>query len=329
MFINLAQMVLHNPNNWHWVDKNCISWTREHFDKELVGLKAVEGETEVNVSKVKSVEGDVEVCQRKGKVISLFDIVVALAWEGKVGEVEVAGEIKIPEVSYDNDEDDYQFQISIDNESSEKAPAKSLVRQKIVPQLRKKLAAFGPILIKTHGGEIQHTGNEPIHWSASEKPGSSNSQAKDSNQSASASNQKYFGVSAYNTTTITVKPVFNASPDQLYSTFMTPQLVSVWSRSAPNLEPKVGGQFSLFGGNVSGKFIELDENKKIKLEWRLRDWKAGHHAIVTHNFIVGNGETTMETQWEGVPVGQEETVEENFNEYYVKPIKASFGFGLL
>lgn len=322
-------MVLHNPNNWHWVDKNCLSWAREHFGKELVGLKAADSDIEVSVSKVKSVEGDVEVCQRKGKVISLFDIVIDLAWEGKVGESEVRGEIKIPEVSYDNDEDDYQFQITIDNDSSEKRPAKALVRQKVVPQLRKKLAAFGPTLIETHGGEIQHTGNEPIHWSSSNKPGSSVTQSKESTSSSSGSDQKYFGVSAYNTTSITVKPVFNASPEQLYSTLMTTQLVAIWSRSAPSLEPKVGGQFSLFGGNVSGKFVELDENKKIKLEWRLRDWKAGHHAIVTHSFIVGNGETTMETLWEGVPIGQEETVKENFNEYYVKPIKATFGFGLL
>lgn len=334
-------MVLHNPNNWHWVDKNCISWARDYFKTELVGVKAEDSTAKAEISEVKCVEGDVEVCQRKGKVISLFDVAIEMKYQGSVGEESVSGSIKVPEVSYDNDEDDYQFQIAIDSDSSDKLPVKTLVRQKLVPELRKKLGAFGPKLIQTHGGGIQHSGNEPIHWSQS-KVTSNSASAKDSAPSGSTSSEQksssttstgaqgqYFGVQAYNTTTVNVDSVFNASPEQVYATLIEPQQVAVWSRSAPNVEPKVGGTFSLFGGGVTGKFEELEVGKKIKQQWRLRDWKHGHYAVVTYTFKVGDGETTMNTHWEGVPVGQEEAVENNFQEYYIKPIKVTFGYGLL
>jgi len=322
-------MVLHNPNNWHWVDKNCIAWAREYFDNELVGLKASDGTTTAETTPVKTVNGDVEVCQRKGKVISLFDVAIEVGFAGRAGETDVSGVVKIPEVSYDNDEDDFQFEIAIDNDSNDKLPVKSLVRKEIVPQLRKKLAAFGPTLIKTHGGEIQHSGSEKIHWASNAKPGTASKTVVASSSDAKPQSENFFGVSAYNTTSLTLEPRFNAAPEQLYQALLTPQLVAAWSRSPPNVEPKVGGKFSLFGGNVTGKFVELDENKRIKMEWRLRDWKSGHFAVLTHSFVVQDGETVMHTVWEGIPVGEEEQVEQNFNEYYVKPIKLTFGYGIL
>ena len=37
--------------------------------------------------------------------------------------------------------------------------------------------------------------------------------------------------------------------------------------------------------------------------------------------------TVMRVDWEGVPVGQEEVTKRNWNEYYVRSIKVTFGFG--
>ena len=36
-------MVLHNPNNWHWVNKDTSAWARDYLDKELIGVSAEEG----------------------------------------------------------------------------------------------------------------------------------------------------------------------------------------------------------------------------------------------------------------------------------------------
>lgn len=123
-------MALHNPNNWHWVNKDVRPWTQDYLTKELVGLKASkEDGTSAEVSKILSMDGDVDVSQRKGKVITIFDVRLQLEFTGKVsvkaekkegddeeGEEaaskdgdtkEVSGTITIPEVAHDTEEDEY------------------------------------------------------------------------------------------------------------------------------------------------------------------------------------------------------------------------------
>lgn len=317
-------MVLHNPNNWHWVDKNCIYWTREYFAQQLTGLHAENEGTEVKTVEVKSVDGDVEVCQRKGKVISLFDVSIELSYKGKLPESEesVTGRIKIPECAYDTEKDEYQFVITIDNDSASKSPVKALVRSKIVPQLRERLAQFGPDLIKTHGNDIQHSPSEAakLASAATEKKGLSQAQTE--------KEKKVVGQSTYNTTTLTLKPVFSASAEELYNVFLNPQMVSAWTRGPAQVEPKEGGQYSLFGGNITGKFLKLEPHNKISMTWRLRDWKPNHYAQLSYDFSQGSGETTLNVNWEGIPVGQEEIVQSNFQEYYIRPIMMTFGYGI-
>ena len=75
-------MVLHNPNNWHWVNKDVAQWARQYLETNLVGLKEEQGDTSAEIKKVASMEGDVDVSQRKGKVITLFDVKLELEWEG-------------------------------------------------------------------------------------------------------------------------------------------------------------------------------------------------------------------------------------------------------
>ena len=117
-------MALHNPNNWHWVNKDVRAWTHDYLIKELVGLKSSKADgTEAQISKVLATDGDVDVSQRKGKVITVFDIRLQLEFNGKVpspGEgnsdgslepkgatKEVTGTITIPEVAHDTEADEY------------------------------------------------------------------------------------------------------------------------------------------------------------------------------------------------------------------------------
>ncbi len=75
-------MVLHNPNNWHWVNKDASEWARDYLDKNLTTISAKEGDVSAKVSKVVSMDGDVDVSQRKGKVITLYDVKLQLEYEG-------------------------------------------------------------------------------------------------------------------------------------------------------------------------------------------------------------------------------------------------------
>lgn len=75
-------MVLHNPNNWHWVNKDASEWAKSYLEEQLVGVNAESADASARITKVQSIDGDVDVSQRKGKVITLFDVKVHLEYEG-------------------------------------------------------------------------------------------------------------------------------------------------------------------------------------------------------------------------------------------------------
>lgn len=76
-------MVLHNPNNWHWVSKDVSGSAKAFLQKELVGISAEEGDVTAKIDSVLSMDGDCDVSQRKGKVITIFDVKLQLEWSGQ------------------------------------------------------------------------------------------------------------------------------------------------------------------------------------------------------------------------------------------------------
>ena len=155
-------MVVNNPNNWHWVDKNCIGWAKEYFKQKLVGVEAgsVKDKKYAKIKSVSSIEGDCEVNQRKGKVISLFDLKITVLIEGHVDSKDglalpFEGSINVPEVAFDSEASSYQFDISIFKETSELSEAKPLIRSELLPKLRQIFQQFGKDLLATHGNDIQ------------------------------------------------------------------------------------------------------------------------------------------------------------------------------
>lgn len=75
-------MVLHNPNNWHWVNKDASTWAREYLKNKVCAVSAEENGVTAKIARLSSMDGDVDVNQRKGKVITLFDVKVQLEYEG-------------------------------------------------------------------------------------------------------------------------------------------------------------------------------------------------------------------------------------------------------
>lgn len=76
-------MVLHNPNNWHWVNKDVGPWAKDYLDSQVQTVSAEEDGVSAKVTKLTSMDGDVDVSQRKGKVITIFDVSLRLEYEGE------------------------------------------------------------------------------------------------------------------------------------------------------------------------------------------------------------------------------------------------------
>lgn len=189
---------------------------------------------------------------------------------------------------------------------------KDLLRSKVVPQLRKKFAELGPALITEHGKDIQHApGSNPSSGFSTPKY----VQPTASNTAKTATSSTGKGTSV-NTTTVTDQEEFRAPASELYQTFTDPQRLAAFTRAPPKVfeGAKKGGKFELFGGNVSGEFLELVEPTKIVQSWRLDQWPVGHFSRLEINFDQNDVQnvTVMRVSWSGVPIGQEEVTKRNW-----------------
>ncbi|ODV91974.1 hypothetical protein CANCADRAFT_30253 [Tortispora caseinolytica NRRL Y-17796] len=321
-------MVLHNPNNWHWVDKNCVDWSKQYFSEKLSGLKSEKEGIQAEIAGLEDLQGDVDVSQRKGKVISIFDVKLVLNLVG--GEVEsdkkAKGTVTIPEVAYDTERDEYVFETNLvggENSASDAVcdKVKQLVRTDLSEKIRDILQEFGPELIRVHGQDIQHPASEVKSvFTASNQVQGFSSHGSDRSVGSKAK---------AGTETVVVETTFNTAPEDAFKTLTEEERVQVWGRGKPNeWDAKVGGKYSLFGGNVTGEFKSLKEATEIVQSWKLPGWKSFGQLTITLTPVPGSPETKVVFTLTGIPVGDKEAVEANINSYYIQPIKLSFGYGL-
>ncbi|KAK4135016.1 hypothetical protein BT67DRAFT_433810 [Trichocladium antarcticum] len=312
-------MVLHNPNNWHWVNKDVSPWAKQWFEDNLTKLEAKEGDVTAKISKVVSMDGDCDVAQRKGKVITIFDVKLTLEYTGSTAEDDdVSGTITVPEVSHELTEDEFVFDIDVHADSKEKQAVKDLVRSKLLPQLRGEFVKLQPAMIAEHGKDLQHApGSNPSSGFSTPKYHPPTGAAVKEAPTSSAQTKTGRVI---NTTTVTDNEEFRTTAAELYQTFTDPQRLAAFTRAPPKVfeGAKQGGKFELFDGNVTGEYLELQEPTKIVQSWRLNQWPAGHYSKLQIEFDQNDVDsvTVMRVEWTGVPVGQEEVTKRNWLEYY-------------
>ena len=305
----------------HWTNKDCSAWTREYFDRVLPEVSGNNERSSARITKVTSCEGDVSVSQRKGKLVTLFDVALKLQFDAmkKEGEEAITGTITVPEVAYDTEPDEYVFNVDVDSESASTTFIREDLRVYLLPKLRTALSGFLPALIKEHGKDVFSEATSAASSSRSQTPTNgaattTNTIQKPSTVAASSSAHKI------STTKFTEKIEFQASAAELFTTFTDTNRIAAWTRAPPVFERRVGGKYAFFGGNIIGEITQLEENKVLNQTWRIKAWPEGHYAKLNFAFDEKIDSTTLTASFINVPVGQEEIVRSNFVEYYTKPI---------
>lgn len=202
------------------------------------------------------------------------------------------------------------------------------MRTKLVANLRKSLAGFTTALITEHGKDLQHAPG--VNPSSGFPKATIHPQTKAAEATKTTTTKA--GKVAVNTTTVTASDEFRTTAGELYNTFTDPQRIAAFTRGPPREfeGAKVGGKFAIFDGNVTGEFVTLNEPKQIVQTWRLAQWPEGHFSSLEINFDQNDidGVTQMRVTWSGVPVGQEDVTKQNWEMYYVRSIKQTFGYVL-
>lgn len=125
--------------------------------------------------------------------------------------------------------------------------------------------------------------------------------------------------------TIRQKVIVAAKPIEIYEAFVNAKKHSAFTGSKATGEGKVGGKFTAWDGYISGKFLELDEGKKIVQEWITTEWPEGYPPSrfeLTFREVKDGTEVLMVHS--DVPAEQAGELEEGWNESYWNPLKTYF-----
>lgn len=127
-------------------------------------------------------------------------------------------------------------------------------------------------------------------------------------------------------TTITQKVIISkVSPKQVYEAYADPKKHSEFTGSEATGKPVVGGKFTAWDGYISGKFLELEEGKRVVQEWTSTDFPEGATpSRLELTFCEVPKGTEILMVHSNVPKDQEDETAEGWTEFYWEPMKQYF-----
>lgn len=128
--------------------------------------------------------------------------------------------------------------------------------------------------------------------------------------------------------------VFKASRKRVYEALMdtkqfdkftmqTPEMKSGQSLgNAPTkISREVGGAFTVFGGHIIGRHIELAANERIVQAWRVVDWSPGVYSVAKFELMEQGSETKLVFDHTAFPKGQAQHLADGWKSHYWEPME--------
>jgi activator of HSP90 ATPase len=73
---------------------------------------------------------------------------------------------------------------------------------------------------------------------------------------------------------------FKASPHRIYDILLDSKQFTAFSGERAEISREVGGPFSMFGGKIVGRNVELVSDQRIVQAWRPANWEPGEYTLV-------------------------------------------------
>ena len=117
--------------------------------------------------------------------------------------------------------------------------------------------------------------------------------------------------------------IIKTSPHEIYEAFMDSKKHSKFTESKAKVSREIGGSYSIFEGALSGKNLELIQDKKIVQTWRSEgeNWPKGYYSTITLILEPIDQGTLIKFTHVDIPEASYESVKEGWNTYYWEPLK--------
>ncbi|HEX3851883.1 MAG TPA: SRPBCC domain-containing protein, partial [Polyangiaceae bacterium] len=99
---------------------------------------------------------------------------------------------------------------------------------------------------------------------------------------------------------------------------------SKFTGAPAEIEAKVGGAWSAYGGQISGRNIELVEGVRIVQTWRAGTWPAGSHTLVRFALSSDGAGTKLTLDHDAVTDEQVPHLAAGWEKMYWEPLRKFF-----
>jgi len=264
-----------NVNNWHWAETDCLSWAKKHLTDLLSDISVVEdtGVEFCRTKQVHTVSGECTANIRKGKTIFFYEMEVKVPWEGKLKQSDTVskGQITIPYISEEHEDDKMEVKILCDVEGNESKRLVDLMHVKGIHVIQTQIATFLRDLrekFSVKSAPVESHQNLPVYEHA--KPTVADSSTLASHPPKAAK-------------TIKLQEEFKGTAKDVYSSMIDPNMLNAIMPGSI-MAPSEGGAFSLLGGAITGENVKLVPGTQIIQKWRFSSWPEGHFSVVTMDF---------------------------------------------
>lgn len=105
-----------------------------------------------------------------------------------------------------------------------------------------------------------------------------------------------------------------ASPEFVYLALTNPTTIQLWSGEPAEMSTEPGSEFSLWDGNIVGKNISFEHEKKVVQQWYFGD--QAEESIVTIKLHPATEGTSVELRHTNIPDQDYEDIVEGWNTMY-------------
>jgi activator of HSP90 ATPase len=113
---------------------------------------------------------------------------------------------------------------------------------------------------------------------------------------------------------------FKVGPERVYGLLLDPKQFADMTGRPAVIDPIEGGAFSLFGGLIVGRNVELVPGKRIVQAWRPTHWDPGIYSIVEFEFSEQVPGTRMVLDHKGFPVEEADRLDSGWKGHYLDPL---------
>ncbi len=116
-----------------------------------------------------------------------------------------------------------------------------------------------------------------------------------------------------------------AGPQRIYEILLDSKQFAAFTGMPANIDSAVGGAFSMFGGMIVGRNVELIANQRIVQAWRPTHWDPGVYSVVKFELKPQGSGTLLILDHTGFPEGEYDSLFKGWGLRYWDPLKKYLG----